>query len=365
VKSFEPYVVPGGSGARRLAFDAPTLTVGTLSHIPEVLRDLGASPAEVLAEAGLDPALFDDPDARISFRTGSHLFQVCTDRTGCAHFGLLKGQKSGLDVLGLVGLLVKYAPDVGTALRNLVRFMHLHIRGAVTTLSVEGKSATLAYEIYAPGAEATDQIADAALATIFNIMTELCGSRWRPIEVRFEHRRPSNLAPFHHFFPAPLRFDMRENALVFAASWLSRPLPTADVELKRLLRDKVAELEAQYQDDFPGQVRCILRTALPAGHGTSDQVAALLAMHSRTLHRHLAEYGTNFRALVDECRHEIAQQMLKDTDRNVGDIAYLLGYADTSAFARAFRRWSGSSPGNWRSRNQRVSEMAMTRPPRA
>jgi AraC-like DNA-binding protein len=365
VESFERYVVPGGGGARHLGFDMPTLTVGALSHIPDVLRDLGASPAEVLTAAGLDPALFDDPDARISYRAASHLFQVCTDRTGCPHFGLLKGRKSGLDILGLIGLLVMYSPDVETALHNLVRFMHLHIRGAAITISVEGKLATFAYEIYALGAEATDQIEDAALGTMFNVMTELCGPRWKPIEVRFEHRRPSNLAPFHHFFQAPLHFNMQENSLVFAASWLSRPLPAANVELKRLLRDKVDELEAQYQDDFPGHVRCILRTALPAGHGSAEQVAALLSMHSRTLHRHLAAYGTNFRALVDECRYEIAQQMLKDTDRDVGDIAYLLGYADKSAFARAFRRWSDSSPGSWRTRNQRVSTTARNRPRQA
>jgi AraC-like DNA-binding protein len=361
VKSFEPYVVPGGSGARPLDFDMPTLTVGTISHIPDVLRDLGANPAEVLTAAGLDPALFDDPDTPIGFRTASHLFQVCTDVTGCPHFGLLKGRKSGLDVLGLIGLLVRYSPDVETALHNLARFMHLHIRGAVITISVEGNLATLAYEIYALGAEATDQVADAAVATMFNIMTELCGPRWKPIEVRFEHRRPSNLAPFHHFFQAPLQFNMQENSLVFAASWLSRPLPTANAELKRLLRRKVEELEAQYQDDFPGQVRCILRTALPAGHGSAEQVAALLSMHSRTLHRHLAAFDTNFRALADECRYEIAQQMLRDTDRDVGDIAYLLGYADKSAFARAFRRWSDSSPRNWRTRNQPMSKTARKR----
>jgi AraC-like DNA-binding protein len=74
-------------------------------------------------------------------------------------------------------------------------------------------------------------------------------------------------------------------------------------------------------------------------------------MHSRTLHRHLTESDTNFRALVDECRYEIARQMLGDTDHDVGQIAYMLGYADTSAFARAFRRWSGSTPTGWRTRD--------------
>jgi AraC-like DNA-binding protein len=336
--------------------------VGAFAHIPDVLRDLGADPADVCAAAGFDFALFDDPGNLITYRAASRLFRVCVERTGCQHFGLLHGQKSGLDGLGFVGLLVKYAPDVGTALRNIVRYLHLHIRGAVTTFEIDGKLAVFGYEVYAMGAEATDQIADASLGTMFNIMVELCGPHWRPIEVRFEHRRPSELAPFHRRFQAPLHFDMNENALVFAASWLNQPLPAAGPELTRLLRDKVDELEAHFRDEFPEQVRSILRTALPANHGSADQVATLLSMHSRTLHRRLAAFGTNFRALTDECRFEIAQQMLEDTDCDVGHIAYILDYADTSAFARAFRRWSGTSPSRWRTRIQRVSATTMVRP---
>jgi AraC-like DNA-binding protein len=268
---------------------------------------------------------------------------------------LLLGQKSGLDILGFVGLLVKYAPDVGMALGNLVRHMHLHIRGAVTTIEASSNLAMFGYEIYAVGAEATDQIADAALAAAFNIMVTLCGSHWKPIEVRFMHRRPSETAPFHHFFQAPLRFDMNENALVFAASWLSQPLPAVEPELVQLLQDKKEALEAQYRSDFPDQVRCILRSSVLSHHASADRVATLLSMHSRTLHRRLTASGTSFRALLDECRFEIARQMLEDTNANVGDIAYMLDYADTSAFARAFQRWSGTTPSRWRKRPRGVA----------
>jgi AraC-like DNA-binding protein len=336
--------------------------VGAFSHLPEVLRSLGADPADVCAAAGFDFTLFEDPANLTTYRAASRLFRVCTERTGCPHFGLLQGQRSGLDSLGFVGLLVKYAPDVGTALRSLVRYMYLHIRGAVTTFEESGKLAIFGYEIYAPGAEATDQIADAALGTMFNIMVALCGPHWKPMEVRFEHRRPSEMAPFHRFFRAPLRFDMNENALVFAASWLSRPLPAVEPELSRLLRDKMEALEAQYRGEFPEQVRSILRTGLLADYGSADQVATLLSMHSRTLHRRLAASGTNFRALVDECRYEIARQMLKDTDADVGRIAHMLDYADTSAFARAFRRWSGTTPSRWRMRDERVLPLTKPRP---
>jgi AraC-like DNA-binding protein len=329
------------------------LRIGAIAHIPDVLRDLGVDPAEVCKAAKFDFTLFDDPANLITYRAASHLFRVCVDRTGCAHFGLLQGGKHGLDALGIVGLLVNYSPDVGTALRSLVRYMHLHIRGAVTTLEESGQYAIFGYEIYEADAEATDQIADASLANMFNIMAGLCGPYWKAIEVRFEHRKPSDLTPFQRFFQAPLRYEMHENALVFAATWLRRPLPPVDPELRRLLQSQVAALEAQYRDDFPQTVRSILRTGLLTDHASADQVATLLSMHSRTLHRRLTEYGTNFKALVDECRYEIARQMLQDTGSDVGHIADMLDYADTSAFARAFRRWSGTTPTRWRERGQR------------
>jgi AraC-like DNA-binding protein len=132
--------------------------------------------------------------------------------------------------------------------------------------------------------------------------------------------------------------------------------------LGRLLHDQLQALEAQYHDEFPKQVRAILRTGLLTGQGSAEHVAKLLAMHSRTLHRRLAASGTNFRALVDACRYEIARQMLHDSDSDIGRIAYVLDYADTSAFARAFRRWSGTTPSDWRTRDDRALASAMAGP---
>jgi AraC-like DNA-binding protein len=267
---------------------------------------------------------------------------------------LLLGQKSGLDALGTVGLLVKHSPDVRTALRTVVRYMYLHIRGAMTSFEESGKFAIFGYEIHARGAEATDQIADAALGTMFNIMVALCGPQWKPLEVRFEHRRPSDVAPLRRFFQAPLSFDQDDNSLVFAAGWLNGPLPALEPALSRLLQDQIAVLTAQYRDEFPEHVRCLLRTGLLVDRGSAEQVATLLSMHPRTLQRHLVESGTSFRSLLDECRYAIARQMLEDTNADVAQIAEVLSYADTSAFARAFRRWSGTTPSRWRERERSV-----------
>jgi AraC-like DNA-binding protein len=328
--------------------------IGTVQAIPAVLESLGADPAEVLAEAGFDLALFDNPDNRIAFAARTRLVNHCAASTGCRHFGLLIGQPIGLDSLGLLGLLVKYSPDVRTALSSLVRHQHLHVRGATTYLQMDERNATLGYAIYEPQVEATDQIGAGAVAILFNMLRTLCGPDWKPVAIQFAHRTPENVGPFRRFFRAPLIFDAERYAVVFAADWLSRPLPDQDPQLHRLLQRQIDALEARHGDDFPEQVRSVLRTALATGHGKADQVAALFSIHARTLNRRLDAFGVGFRELVDEGRFEIARQMLEDSAMPVAQIAGMLDYADASAFTRAFRRWSGTTPARWRAKRDRA-----------
>ena len=324
------------------------LRIGATMALPAVLRGLGANPAEVLAEAGFDLKLFDDPDNRISYATRGRLLAHCVARTGCQHLGLLVGQQAGLHSLGLVGLLVRYSPDVGKALRSLVRFLHLHVRGAVSNLQIEGKLAVFSYQIYQPGAAATNQVGDGAVAAMFNIMKTLCGPVWKPSEIRFAHRKPDDLRPYLSFFTAPLVFDAELNAVVFTADWLNLRASQIDPDLQHSLQGKIDALELKFADDLPGQVRSVLRSALLTGHARSDQVAELFSIHTRTLHRRLNAFGTSYQELLDEGRFEIARQLLLDTQMDAKRIAEILNYADGSTFARAFRRWSGTTPAQWR-----------------
>jgi AraC-like DNA-binding protein len=183
---------------------------------------------------------------------------------------------------------------------------------------------------------------------MYNILRALCGPDWRPIEAWFAQRKPADVGPFRRFFRVPLRFDAEQFALVFSTRYLKRRLPVIDDELRRLLQRQIDTLEARHGDDFPEQVRSVLRTALLTGHAKADQIAALFGMHSRTLHRGLKAFGIGFQQLVDEIRFEIARQMLENSAKEVGQIGELLDYAASGAFTRAFRRWSGTTPAEWR-----------------
>lgn len=325
-----------------------TVRVGAALAIPAVLERLGADPAKVLAQAGVDIRVFDDPDNLIGFAERSQLIRHCVACTGCEHFGLLVGAHNGLHSLGLVGMLMKYAPDVRTALDSLVRHLHLHGRGGAVTLTTGGASAVLSYEVYAPRTVAVDQIGDGAVSFMFNLLRSLCGPDWAPTEARFAHRQPPNVAPFRRILGATLRFDAEQYALVFRAEHLKRKLGAHDPALHRLLQQQVDALEARAVDDLPGQVRTALRAALRRGPATVERVAAALSLNGRTLHRRLRGFGTGFQRLLDEVRFEFAQELLESSSLDVHEIGLRLDYADASTFSRAFRRWSGTTPARWR-----------------
>ncbi len=333
-----------------------TVSIGSVWAIPDLLRELGAEPAAVLKEAGLEPTLFDDRRNLVSFAARGRLLAHCARATGCQHFGLLVGQRGGLHTVGLIGLLAKYSPDVGTALRNLVGHFRVHLRGAVTSVEVEGDLAMLTYDVLQPDLEGLEQTYDGAVATMLNIMRALCGPGWKPLEARFAHRRPADVRPFRRFFGVPLTFDAERCALVFASHWLDSRVDDADAELQRLLQQQVDALLLAPDEDFTGQVRGVLRTALLCGHGSVAQVAAILGMHPRTLSRRLHALETGFQELIDEARFGIARQMLEHTAIDVSEIAASLDYSDASAFTRSFRRWSGTTPALWRAQRTNPSE---------
>ena len=323
-----------------------------LAGVPAVLLEFGQDPARVLHEAGLDPALLDEPESMIPFHTAGALLEHCMVRTGCQHFGLLVGQRGGAATLGVVGRLVQNSPSVGRALRNLVKYLHVHDLGAVPTLTVEGQWAMLGYAPYARQVPASHQICALSMAVTQKMMQELCGAEWRASEVLFPFRKFWDTGPYRRFFQAPLRFDTEQAALIFPASWLDRPLSQADPTVQCEIAALIADLDATHRGDTAARVRRAVRTILVGGRAAEEEeVARAFAMHRRTLNRRLRLQGTTFERIAEDVRFEVACHMLRDTDKPVGDIATSLGYAGPSPFGRAFRRWAGSPPHEWRDRN--------------
>jgi AraC-like DNA-binding protein len=319
-----------------------------LVRLPEVLRGLGFDPDLLFAESGFDGSPLRDPESTIPYSRAGAMLACCVARTGRADLMLLVAQRCDFSVLGIVSLLARHSPDIGTAWRTTIGHLHLHDRGAVATLEVSGAFAMLGYSIYQRDVAGSDQIHLLAMAMAQRIMAGLCGGPWHAAEVHLPVRRPRSEAPFRRYFGAPVRYNADRAALVFPATLLDRPIPGADPAVCRAALALVDELERAGSRSTGPAVRRVLRAMLVSGHASEDGVAAAFSMHRRTLNRRLRGEGTTFRRLLEETRFEVARQLLRDTDAAVDQIAGGLGYSGSTAFGRAFKRWSGLAPHAWR-----------------
>lgn len=322
--------------------------VGPLMNMPAVIRELGCDPGPLFRSAGFDVAQFDDPDLRIPYLAASVLLARCTEATQCEHFGLRVGQRAGPSTLGVAGFMLSSAPDVRTALQGLVRHLDLHDDGGVPFFEATGDVCLLGYAIHQHGAAATGQIYDISVAIACNILRALCGRHWRASEVLLAHRPPRDPLPYLRFFDAPLRFDAEQSAIVFPARWLEHRPASADPLLHRHLEAEASALHAQRDAGVVRDLRRLLRKLLSTRKTSITVVARQLGMHERTLNRRLRAEGTTFQREYEEVRYTAALQMLADSGMTLARIAAALDYADASAFNRAFKRWAGVTPAQWR-----------------
>ncbi|WP_428664622.1 AraC family transcriptional regulator ligand-binding domain-containing protein [Reyranella sp.] len=319
--------------------------------LPAALAGFGVSLDTVLGEIGRPPDLISDPERVIAVGDGAALLAACARKTGCAHFPLVASQSVSLESLGPIGILARGAASVGAALRGLILALHLHDRTTVPALVRHGDIATLYVTHFGPVANGLPEVTEFVASIVSNIVRDLCGPAWKPVEVRLARRSPADKRPYRRRFSAPVVFDAERTALAFSASWLEREVHDAAPQAAltpMLSLDEVARLRRL---DLASAVRRACVMALIQGVPTVDRIAQLAGLQRRTLNRKLRGEATTARKELDRVKSQIAQQLLAATELPPEEIAGALGYGDGTTFTRAFTTWVGSPPVAWRRRN--------------
>jgi AraC-like DNA-binding protein len=316
-------------------------------EIPRLLRRLGADPDAVLRCAGFAPGALDHPGNAISYGEIGALFGCAALATGCEHLGLLTGSAWRLDHLGLVGQLVRHSHTLGDALQSAVLHHWLNGDGAAAFLFREGSFAEFGYALYATGVNHSDHIYDLAIAAHLAMIRELCGAAWTPSQVFLPRSRPADPSPYERVFGSPVTFDSDHAAMRFPADRLAQRLPHSDLGRFAAL-DRAAS--ALGPEPIVPRSHRMVRILLARGDTTADCLAATLSLNRRTLDRRLKTHDISFQAILDGVRFEVARQLLEISNVGISEIASTLGYAEPSPFTRAFKRWSGHTPSEWRLR---------------
>jgi AraC-like DNA-binding protein len=246
---------------------------------------------------------------------------------------------------GIIEFLLRSAATPRVALRQLLRFVPLF--NNLLQFSLVENDDTAVLEGWIPGEPQClgREGNEFALAVFVTFGRQLAGEGWAPEHVSFAHPRPGGVDELTRFFRCPISFGTGYVGLRIRAPDLERSVLTGDDALHEFLERQARALTSDVASDELDLARDAIRTALRAGEPTVADVARALGTSQRTLQRRLTERDTSFRAMVDQVREGLAREYLGQRDRSLKEVATLLGYADARAFGRAYKRWTGRSPG--------------------
>jgi len=332
------------------------LSIGFVHGLADAMRHLGHDPQPLLDQYGLDTARLAEPRARLSIprymRLGHAAIQVC-DEPG---LGLLMGQLSRLSQAGLAGVTAAQAPTVREAARALTRFEPLYAsnyRGS-SSLHEDARGAWLRFYSISPYNTYNRFVVDSVLASWLHQLSSLAQQRLDVEKVHIEFPPPSYAAHYTELFACPVEFAAEQNQLRLDQATLNLRNPEHCPSTWRHLLD-ICERELEQLTRTRSLRERISQLLGPLLHGREpdlNEVAARLQMPTWTLRRKLADEGTQFRAILNDTRRDLAVAYIRDTELAFGEIAYLLGFASAEAFQRAFKRWIQQTPGEFR-RTQR------------
>ncbi len=314
----------------------------------------GLARARVLAHAALDAQRLRDERWPIDHIT--RLWRAAAELSGDAGFGLKVGSLVGPASFNVVGYIFQSSSTLREALSLVQKFQRLISDGGRFQLMAGAHSSWLLYHPQQGELAFSPHQIEAVLAAVVSFSRWVSEQAIVPTRVQFSHLRQGPLAGYQAVFHSDVDFGQAFSGLHLDNQLLDRTLPQADTQLAALHREyaaaRLAALSVLVQTpDFQAQVRHWLATQL--AHAVPERAAAAghFGLSDRVFARRLQRQGWTYSALVDGVRQAAACDAVAHTQRPFTDIAQDLGFSEASAFNRAFKRWTDSSPSAWRSRH--------------
>jgi AraC-like DNA-binding protein len=313
-----------------------------------VMRDLGADPAPILRRYRIPLASLDDDDALLSLRAVTHMLETSSTETGCADLGLRIAQTQDIGILGPLGIVIQNAATPNEALRLMSRYLFIHSPGLSLTIhdpsSLIKGAFEIVFEIRLSGHPVQRQAIDLCLGSLHRSTRLLLGEQYRIKAVTLPHAPIASMSTYRRFFGAPVIANQKRAALhPDSASWPTS-LQGSNPALRRITEDYLSRHFRVPGDSATARVRMALRSMLGTPRANKEDIAAMLAIHPRTLHRRLQDEGSGFEIIKEELRGEMALQYLRQTKIPLGQLSDLLGFPEQSAFTRSCKRWFGKTP---------------------
>lgn len=265
-------------------------------------------------------------------------------------FSARVGQQMKMDDYGVLGLSWKTCSTAREIFERSERYFMLLSNTYVFKVEKEGDydHIMLYRDAHRRGVELSNEATFSATVVVLQAMTE---SAIVPTKVAFKHQAPVDMASYEQAFNCPILFQQKENVITYRTADLAMRTAKADASINRFLLERVEE-ETKGIEVSPSKivadVERLIQDALPSGIPGIGQIGQHMGMSNRTLARRLADSNLTFRDLIKKAQTDIATDLLQNSNSSMAEIAFQTGFSEQSAFSRAFKRWTGQSPADYR-----------------
>jgi len=314
----------------------------------ETLEAAGFDRARLFEPLGFDPARIENGEGRLPIAEYDALVNVAMTLTEDAALGLHMGETANATTHSLTAHLVAHAPNMRAGLDALLRYQPLLDDRPTLNFTEGDRTATLFYDAESGAAENRRFRTEMAMVGFFRILRFFAPGAM-PERVSFEYPAPGYSAEYARVFEGEVEFDAASTCLVMERTLLSVSALHQDAEFHALLETQAQRRVSRlsHSASYADRVRDRLLQRAPGDH-EMDGVARALGLSVRSLRRRLQEEGVSYGDLVDEVRAVLAKQLLSEDGRSIEETAYEMGFSDPSAFHRAFKRWTGTTPSEFR-----------------
>lgn len=277
------------------------------------------------------------------------LHELLDDKLGPG-FGVRVGQQMNIDDYGVLGLSWRTCSRVGEIFERSERYFKLLSNTFVWQIKEEGdiSHVILNREAHRRGMELSTEASLSATVVVLQAMSE---KEIVPIQVSFKHNSPRDLTSYDDAFGCPIYFNQPYYSISYKSSDLNMKTAKADASINSYLLKQVEENTNGIRiprNKIVKDVESLIKDGLPTGIPSIQNISELMAMSNRTLTRRLSEANVTYRDLVKKTQEKIAKDMLRDNSHSIGDIAFLTGFSEQSAFNRAFKKWTDLTPSEFR-----------------
>jgi AraC-like DNA-binding protein len=313
------------------------------------LREVGLAPSAVLAQAGLPSGLFNQEKILLTTEEFFGLYRGIAEISRDPAIGLKLGSENRIERYDPIKIAALSTRSFRNAVERLSRYKQLTCPEKIDLVE-RGSECAVRFSWLLAQQQEPAMLVDVCFAWVMTIAQRGADRRIRPKRVEFQ--RPEAFRNIYEkHFECPVKFMAAKNALVFSKTDMDVPFLTYNAELLAAIAPQLeAELTQQMAEkDIREQVKGILKGLFAGQRPAIQDVAQELRMSARTLQRRLTEGGATFQQLTEEARRELARHYLLHSSLELNETAYLLGYEDANSFFRAFHKWEGTSPGQWKS----------------